>query len=71
MAPIDFTNVQKTIRIIIWGYIYTLKIKMHIKNDTWNFIIFTTTLETFVKLSGQRVLFIRKRMYSSVNNENY
>ena len=33
--------------------------------------MFTITLETFAKLKGQRIEYVRKRMYSSVNVENY
>ena len=45
MAPIDFTNNQNTIRGIIWGYIYTFKIEIHIKDHSWDIPIFTIILE--------------------------
>ena len=63
MAPILFTNSQNTMRRVIWGYIY--------KNKTWNSFIFTIMLKTFAKFGGYSLAFIRKRMYSLVNNENY
>ena len=35
---------------IIWGYIYTQTIEIHIKDKTWKILIFTLILETFAKL---------------------
>ena len=43
-------------RGIIWGYIYTLSIKIHIKDNTWNVIIFTTIQETLAKFGGRGLL---------------
>ena len=60
MVPIGFTNDQKTMSGGIWGYICTLNIKIHIKNNTWDVIIFTIMEDTFAK-----------RMYSLANDENY
>ena len=37
MAPVD----QNTMCRAILGYIYTLKIRVHIKDKTWNLIIFS------------------------------
>ena len=34
MVPIDFINDQNTMRKVICGYIYMLKIKIHIKDNT-------------------------------------
>ena len=45
MALIDFINDQNIMRTVIWSYIYILKIKMRIKDKTWNFRIFTIILE--------------------------
>ena len=55
--------VKIIMRRVIWGYIY--------KNKTWNSFIFTIMLKTFAKFGGYSLAFIRKRMYSLVNNENY
>ena len=52
MAPIGFTNDQNTMRGVIWGYIYTLNIYMHIEDNTWNVIIFTIIQDTSTKLGG-------------------
>ena len=52
VAPIDFTNDQNTIRRVFWGYIYTSKIKIHVKVNTWDFIIFTVILERFGKIGS-------------------
>ena len=52
MAPIDQNNMRRAIS----GCIYTLQIKIHTKNNTWNFIIFTITLETFANLGGFQLL---------------
>ena len=41
MAPINFINYQNTMRRVMCGYIYTLKIEMQIKDNTWNCIILT------------------------------
>ena len=49
MAPVD----QNIIRRAISSYIYTLKIKIHVKDNTSNFIIFTIILETFANLGGR------------------
>ena len=60
MAPIDFTNDKDTIRKVIWGYRYTLKININMKDNTWNIIIFTIITETFAKglyLSGKECTF--------------
>ena len=34
MTPIDSTNDQNTMRRVIYGYIYTLRIKIPIKEKT-------------------------------------
>ena len=39
-------------RGVIWGYIYTLNMKIRIKDDTWNGTIFTITQDAFAKLGG-------------------
>ena len=37
MASIGFINDQNTMRrVILIGYIHTLKIKIHIEDSTWN-----------------------------------
>ena len=45
------------------GAEHTLK-KIHIKNNTLHFIIFTINEETFAKFGGYKLTFTRKRMYS-------
>ena len=52
MTPIDFTDNQNIMRRVIWGYIYTLMIHIPIYEKTWNFPIFTVTLETFARFDG-------------------
>ena len=52
MTPIHSTKDQNTLRRIIQGYIYTLAIKIHIKEKTFSCLIFTVILETFAK-SGE------------------
>ena len=37
---------------VIWGYIYTLNIKILIKDNNLNFIIFTIMQEIFSKFGG-------------------
>ena len=64
------TNDQNTMCRVIFDYIYTLKIKIHIKSNTWNVIVFAIVQETFAKVGGYTLAFIRKRMYSLVNYEN-
>ena len=41
MAATDFANNQNTMYGIVWGYIYAWNIKIRIKDNTWNVIIFT------------------------------
>ena len=69
MVPTDFTNNQNAMGRVIWGYIYTLKSKINIRINTWNFI-FNIKLEAFAKFGGQKLLFIKKRMYSLSNDRN-
>ena len=33
MTPFDFPDDQNAMRRVIWGYIYTWKIKVHTKNN--------------------------------------
>ena len=49
----------------------TSTIKISIKEETWNYLVFTVILETFARFGGLRLEFIRKRMHSLVNVENY
>ena len=70
MDSIDFTNNQNAIRRVIWDYIYTLKIKKNIKDNTWSIIICTNTQDAIAKVGGLRLAFIRKKIYSLVNDEN-
>ena len=69
-VPIYFTNNKISIRRVIWGFIYTSKIKIHIKDSTWNVIILTIIQKMFTKLDGKKVEFIRIGMYGLVSNEN-
>ena len=69
-VPIYFTNNKISIRRVIWGFIYTSKIKIHIKDSTWNVIILTIIQKMFAKLDGKKVEFIRIGMYGLVSNEN-
>ena len=62
MAPIDFNNDQNTMCGVILGYIYPLSIKIRINDNTRNVIIFTIIQDTFEKLGGLRLAFIKKRM---------
>ena len=39
-------------RLVIYGYIYTLAIKLRLKEKTWNCLTFTVILETFPKFGG-------------------
>ena len=71
MAPIDFNNDKNTMRGVIWGYIYSLNIKICINDNTRKVIIFTIIQDTFAELGELRLEFIKKRMYSLVNDENY
>ena len=41
-TPIDFTDDQNNVRKVIWGYIYTLTIRIRIKDETLKF--FTSLL---------------------------
>ena len=52
MVPIDVTNDQNIMRRVIWGYIHTLKIKIHNKDNIWNVIIFTVVQETHAEFDG-------------------
>ena len=52
ITPNDFTNDQNTMRRIIWDHIYTFTNIKRIKDETWNFYIFTIIEETFVKYIG-------------------
>ena len=52
------------------GAEHTLK-KIHIKNNSLNFIIVTINEETLAKFGGYKLAFTRKRMYSLTNYENY
>ena len=45
MAPFDFINGQSTIGRVSWSYFYTLNIKIHIKDNTGNYIIFTIIID--------------------------
>ena len=69
-VPIYFTNNKNSIRRVIWGFIYTSKIKIHIKDNTWNVIILTIIQKMFAKFDGKKVEFIRIGMYGLVSNEN-
>ena len=69
--PTDFTNDQKTMRGVTWGYIYTLTTNIRIEDNTWNIIIFTIIQDTFAKLSDWKIAFIKKRTYNLVNDGNY
>ena len=71
MVPIDCTNDQNTIGRVIYGFTYTLAIKIRIKAKIWNSLIFSVKLEAFAKFKGKRREFIRKRMYSLVNVKHY
>ena len=71
MTTTDSTNYQNTMRRVIYGYIYTLTIKIHIKEKTWNCFVPIVITEKFAKIGGKRFEFIMKRMYSLVNVENY
>ena len=70
LVPIDFTNHQNTMCRVIWGYIYTLKIKTRVEEKTWIVIIFTIMNKEFEKFVGCKLAFIRKRMYSLIYDEN-
>ena len=50
MASIDFTNDQITMCKVIWGYIYTIKI--YIKGNTWNVIIFNAIHVVIAEFGG-------------------
>ena len=52
MTSIDFNNGQKTMCKVIWGYICTLKIKIYIKNNTWNVIIFNAMHIVIAEFGG-------------------
>ena len=67
MNAIDSTNDQNTMGRVIQGYIYTLTTKMRIKGKTSNCLIFNVIIQKFAKFGGQRLEFIRKRMYTLVN----
>ena len=69
-VPIYFTNNKNSIRRVIWSFIYTSKIKLHIKDNTWNVIILTIIQKMFAKFDGKKVEFIRIGMYGLVSNEN-
>ena len=69
-VPIYFTNNKNSIRRVIWGFIYTSKIKIHVKDNTWNVIILTIIQKMFAKFDGKKVEFIRIGMYGFVSNEN-
>ena len=47
IAPTDFTNDQNTMHSVIWSYIYTLKIKINITDNTWNVITFSIILQYY------------------------
>ena len=53
MVPIDFISLQNTMRRIPYqntmrrGYIYTLLIKLYIKDNTWNIILFEILLQNW------------------------
>ena len=69
-VPIYFINNKNSIRRVIWGFIYTSKIKIYIKDNTWNVIILTIIQKMFAKFDGKKVEFIRIGMYGLVSNEN-
>ena len=69
-VPIYFTNNKNSIRRVIWGFIYTSKIKIHVKDNTWNVIILTIIQKMFAKFDGKKIEFIRIGMYGLVSNEN-
>ena len=71
MAPICFADGEHTMRRVIWGYIYTFKIKIPIKDNTWNLFFFTVIQETIAKFGESRLAFIRKTMYSLLSQANY
>ena len=47
MPGIDFTNYENTMRRVIWGYIYTAKIKIHNKDISWDVIISEVIMKCF------------------------
>lgn len=71
MAPTGFTINQNIMHEVIWGHIYILNIKIRIKDNTWNDIIFIIIQDTFAKLGVQRLVFIDKVMYGLINDGNY
>ena len=63
MAPVDFTkytNDQHTIHTVIWGYIYTLKMEIYIKDNTWIYIIFTILIENLQNIVRRELLLLGK-----------
>ena len=56
---------------VIWRYILTLKIKMRIKDKHWNSVIFIIILEVFTKFCDWTLAFIRKGVYSLINDKIY
>ena len=64
MDSIDFINNQNTVCRVISSYIYTLKMKIQLKGNTWNVNIFTHIQETNVKFCGSKPIFIRNRLDS-------
>ena len=40
VAPTDFTNDKRSLYGVIWGYIYTVKVKVSIKEKKWFFLSF-------------------------------
>ena len=52
MAPFDFINNQNTIGRVTSSYFYTLNIKIHIKDSTGNYIIFTFILQSTLVISN-------------------
>ena len=66
VAPTDFTNDKRSLYGVIWGYIYTVKVKVFIKEKKWFFFIFCIFPETYLR----NFAFIRRKMYSLLNDEN-
>ena len=63
MAAIDFTkysNDQNTFHRVIWGYIYTLKMEIYIKDNTWIYIIFTILIGNLQNLVRRELLLLGK-----------
>ena len=56
---------------VTWGYIYMSKTKIHVKDNTWNVIIFTVLPVAITKFGGLRLGFIKKGRNSFVNHESF